>query len=114
MSYVIFTLDNPRNAQGILKADPEVFQMICDEFGQVLIDLTPVDTGFCSSSWTWQVDSTSDFCTFVCECEYSEYLDRNPGWSKQAPRGMTGPAFKDYLPGIARRLLRDPYSGRFR
>jgi hypothetical protein len=114
MSYVIITLDNPRNAAGVLKADIETFRRICDASLKVLEDLTPVDTGFCRSQWSYEIDSEGDFATFYCTCPYSSYLNRDPGWSKQAPHGMTGPFFKTYLPAIAKRLLRDPYSGRFR
>lgn len=101
MAGILITIDNPRKPNGQLKADEESFQLICEEFLSLLESLTPVDTGFCSESWS--MDVSREFATFINDCDYAEYLDY--GHSKQAPNGMTEPALKR-LPNIARQFLR--------
>lgn len=83
MAGIVHTVDNP----GLT---PEQFEVFCELYLEVIKDLTPVDTGYCSEQWTYEIDSSYEFATFVCDCEYAEYLER--GHSKQAPTGMTGPA----------------------
>ena len=69
--------------------DPQDFDSLCDDFLDLLMDLTPVDTGFCQDSWS--ITSQDDeAATFYNSAEYSSYLDE--GWSDQAPNGITGPA----------------------
>ena len=77
--------------------EEDQFRDACDEMLDLLMDLTPVDTGFCRDSWT--MDFSSDECTFYNDCEYASYLDE--GWSQQAPNGMIGPALEK-LPEIIR------------
>ena len=73
----------------------DVFLHAMEDFQDLLIELTPVDTGFCSESWELQLDE--DLAVFHNDAEYSSYLDE--GWSKQAPQGMTDPALEQ-LPDI--------------
>lgn len=77
------------------RLDEFTFQSVCEELLDLLMDLTPVDTGFCRDSWT--MDFSPTVCTFINDAEYASYLDE--GWSKQAPRGMTRPALEK-LPSI--------------
>lgn len=65
----------------------EDFQDICDEAFDHIVEITPVDEGYCQSRW----ENTSAYptLTFENDCDYAEYLD--DGWSKQAPNGMTRP-----------------------
>lgn len=72
-----------------------VFLNAMDDFLQVLIELTPVDTGFAASSWEMAGDE--NLMVFYNNAEYSSYLD--DGWSQQAPDGMTDPALEQ-LPNI--------------
>lgn len=95
MGTITLVIDNPETASGDYKATPEQFDSICQDLLQVLIDLTPVDTGFCASQWSVDVGEAS--ATFHNAAEYSSFLD--DGWSDQAPTGMTGPAL-DVLPDI--------------
>lgn len=69
---------------------PDVFIMAMDAFLELLIELTPVDTGFCSESWDANI--SEDEATFFNSAEYASYLD--DGWSQQAPDGMTEPALQ--------------------
>lgn len=69
---------------------PDIFIMAMDEFLNVLIELTPVDTGFCSESWDANIGD--DNAVFFNSAEYASYLD--DGWSQQAPNGMTEPALE--------------------
>jgi hypothetical protein len=78
--------------------EPEGWAQLCDDVLQALIDITPVDTGFCQSNW--EMDVEDDRATFTNDTEYASYLDE--GWSSQAPRGMTGPVLAA-LPRMAAR-----------
>lgn len=73
----------------------DAFMDAMEDFLALLIDLTPVATGLCASSW--DADISSDEATFSNSCDYSSYLDE--GWSSQASDGMINPAL-DQLPGI--------------
>lgn len=53
-----------------------------------LVEITPVDTGYCADSWEMDVDD--DGAEFFNGADYSSYLDE--GWSSQAPQGMIDPA----------------------
>lgn len=75
--------------------DEDRFRDVCDEMLDLLMDLTPVDTGLCRDSWMMDFDPSS--CTFSNDTEYASYLDE--GWSKQAPNGMVTPALEK-LPEI--------------
>lgn len=75
--------------------DEDQFRDVCDEMLDLLMDLTPVDTGVCRDAW--MMDFSSDSCTFSNQTEYASYLDE--GWSDQAPNGMIGPALQK-LPEI--------------
>lgn len=77
------------------RLDEYTFQSVCEELLDTLMDLTPVDTGFCRDSWSMDFSPAS--CTFVNDAEYASYLDE--GWSQQAPNGMTKPALEK-LPTI--------------
>lgn len=66
-----------------------------EEFFSILVELTPVATGFCADSWG--ADISPDEATFSNSCDYSSYLDE--GWSDQAPSGMINPAL-DQLPDL--------------
>lgn len=88
MPAISLTIQNTR-------LEPEQFRDVCDEMLDLLMDLTPVDTGFCRDSW--YMDFSDEECTFRNEAEYASYLDE--GWSTQAPNGMTGPAL-ERLPEI--------------
>ena len=72
-----------------------VFFGAMEDFLQLLIELTPVDTGFCAASWEMQLDEV--LAIFYNNAEYSSFLDE--GWSKQAESGMTDPALEQ-LPDI--------------
>lgn len=63
------------------------FQDACDEAFDYIVEITPVDEGYCQSRW----ENNSSYPTLLFEndCDYAEYLD--DGWSKQAPNGMTRP-----------------------
>lgn len=65
------------------------FEEFCDLFMDLLVELTPVDTGACAASWSYKIMGMA-YAVFINDAEYAEYLDR--GHSKQAPNGMTGPA----------------------
>jgi len=71
--------------------DGFAWEAVKDEFFQLLIDLTPVDTGLCRDSWERE-DNGDVFIAFN-PTEYASYLDE--GWSKQAPRGMIRPALDE-------------------
>lgn len=73
----------------------DVFLHAMDDFLDLLIELTPVDTGFCAASW--EMFGDADLMVFYNNAEYSVYLD--DGWSQQAPDGMTDPALRQ-LPDI--------------
>lgn len=73
----------------------DVFIHSMEDFLQVLIELTPVDTGFCQDSW--EMEGDEDLMVFHNNAEYSSFLD--DGWSQQAPDGMTDPALAE-LPDI--------------
>ena len=71
-----------------------------------VIDISPVDTGRFSESWT--LSTTDEGFVLHDDCEYSSYLDR--GWSKQAPQGLTRPLL-EYLKsllGMSRVKHKDP------
>lgn len=73
----------------------DVFINAMEDFYDLLVELTPVDTGFAASSWEVQLDA--DLAVFFNNAEYASFLDE--GWSKQAPEGMTEPALAE-LPNI--------------
>ena len=77
--------------------EPEDFEDLCDEFLDILMDLTPVDTGYCQDAWSI-TNQDDKGATFYNSAEYSSYLDE--GWSDQAPNGITGPAL-DELDNLA-------------
>ncbi len=83
MSGIVHVVDNP----GLPDLE---FEKFCELYLELLVELTPVDTGFCQSQWAYVIDPSGQFATFYNDAPYAEYLDR--GWSKQAPSGMTGPA----------------------
>lgn len=70
----------------------DVWYKACEDFVDVLIELTPVDTGFCSESWELVIDD--DLAVFHNNADYSSYLDE--GWSQQAPDGITDPALEQF------------------
>lgn len=72
-----------------------VFLHAMDDFLDVLIELTPVDTGFCADSW--EMFGDENLMVFYNNADYSSYLDE--GWSNQAPNGITDPALEQ-LPDI--------------
>lgn len=76
--------------------EPE-FEDLSREVFDRLVQLTPVDTGFCADSWEY--DFQGDSCTFYNPCDYASYLD--DGWSNQAPDGMTRPVLQE-LPALVR------------
>jgi hypothetical protein len=73
----------------------DVFVHAMQDFYDLLVELTPVDTGFCSESW--ELDLDTDLAIFFNAADYSSYLDE--GWSSQAPNGITDPALEQ-LPDI--------------
>lgn len=73
----------------------DVFIKSMEDFYDLLVELTPVDTGFAASSWEVQLDV--DLAVFFNNAEYSSYLDE--GWSQQAPDGITDVALVE-LPDI--------------
>lgn len=83
MAGIVHVIDNP----GL---SPDGFERFCELYLDVIIELTPVDTGFCATQWSYVIDPSYEFVTFYNDAPYAEYLER--GWSKQAPNGMTGPA----------------------
>ena len=88
MPGISLTVNNTRLDEG-------QFRDVCDEMLDLLMDLTPIDTGLCRDSWL--MDFSEDSCTFSNDTEYASYLDE--GWSQQAPNGMIGPALEK-LPEI--------------
>lgn len=89
MPEIYFTVQRPEDFP------VEVWPDAMEELYRYLIDLTPVDTGFCAEQWDYGV--TEDEATFLNDAEYASYLE--DGWSKQAPNGMIGPALAE-LPNI--------------
>lgn len=83
MAGIIHRVANP----GLTKSQ---FKEFVGLYLELLIELTPVDTGFCSQQWHAAINASYTVATFTNTADYAEYLDR--GWSKQAPSGMTGPA----------------------
>ena len=73
----------------------DVWLHSCEDLLDLLIELTPVDTGFCSESWEMQLDE--DLVVYHNNAEYASYLDE--GHSSQSPNGMTDPALEQ-LPDI--------------
>lgn len=72
--------------------DAADWESVKDEFFQLLVDLTPVDTGLCRDSW-YREDLGPNKFICVNPTPYASYLDE--GWSKQAPNGMIGPALAE-------------------
>lgn len=88
------------NISNTSKLSPDNWDSLCEDFLNLLQDLTPVDTGYCQESWEFSNNSQS--ATFHNSAEYASFLDE--GWSKQAPTGMTGPAL-DELPSLVAQYL---------
>jgi hypothetical protein len=84
MGTVTLTIEN-------FTLEPTDFRDLCAEFLDLLMDLTPVDTGTCRDSWVIEGWAESE-ATFFNSPDYSSFLDE--GWSEQAPDGMTGPALE--------------------
>lgn len=76
--------------------EPENFERLCNDFLNLLIELTPVDTGYCADSWSMSVSPTD--ANFYNSAPYAMYLDQ--GHSDQAPNGMSQPALAE-LPSLA-------------
>lgn len=80
----------------------EVFFPVLDEVFNMIVDATPVATGYAAGQWRLQGDTISN------DCEYISYLE--DGWSDQAPDGMVGPAL-DEMPSLLREAMSNYDSG---
>lgn len=73
----------------------EVFDQVVNEIFNMIVDATPVATGFAQSQWTLDIGDTD--ARIANDCEYISFLE--DGWSDQAPNGMVAPAL-DALPDL--------------
>jgi len=80
----------------------DVFWPAVDDLFEILIQLTPVDTGFAQSNWEYR--QSSGGVEFYNDTDYISYLDE--GWSDQAPSGMTEPAL-DLFPDILKSYYKE-------
>jgi hypothetical protein len=95
MATLTLVLVNPDDLGMETPVPPPIFEGICQDFLDVLVKETPVDTGNCRDSWEMTVTDLET--TFFNSAEYSSFLDE--GWSQQSPDGMSAPA-QDALPNI--------------
>jgi hypothetical protein len=65
--------------------DPALFEEQCYECFNLIVERTPVDTGFCQDGWEIEAAEEGTFIIYN-RTEYVSYLE--DGWSKQAPSGF--------------------------
>lgn len=81
--------------------EPEDWTSICEELFDVVLDLSPVDTGNFRDSWELN-QVADDIYELYNPTDYSSFLE--DGWSPQAPKGVLEPALQR-LPSIIRKYL---------
>ena len=74
---------------------------ICQEVFDLVVELSPVDTGEFKSAWEFNVIS-NDIIEIYNPLEYASFLE--DGWSEQAPDGVLQVAIED-LPSILQSYL---------
>lgn len=87
----------------------EVVPLVMDDLFRLIVDATPVRTGYAQSQW--KLDGT----TISNDCDYISFLE--DGWSDQAPDGMVAPALEQLSDIIqtymaeygAQQMYEDPY-----
>lgn len=79
----------------------EVYRPLMEEILDMLIDLTPVSTGYAASRWRLNDDTCEN------DCEYAEYLEE--GISAQAPDGIIGPV-SEQVPDMVRAAMEEYYA----
>lgn len=95
MSIISLTIERP------IEIPIDAFESAIEDFLELLIELTPVDTGYCQDSWSIDI-LTDDYAVLTNSADYASFLDE--GWSNQAPNGMTEPALME-LPDLFNKNL---------
>jgi hypothetical protein len=88
----------------------DVASLVMDDLFNLIVDATPVRTGFAQSHWKMADNVISN------DCDYISFLE--DGWSDQAPDGMIGPALEQLSDIIqkymaeyeAQQMYVDPYN----
>ena len=80
---------------------PEDWADICEELYDLVIELSPVDTGNFRDSWELN-ELAEDIYELYNPVEYASFLE--DGWSSQAPRGVLEVAL-ERLPGLIRKYI---------
>jgi hypothetical protein len=75
---------------------------ICDELFELIIKLSPVDTGNFRDAWELN-QVAGDIFEIYNSTEYASFLE--DGWSVQAPNGVVEVALQK-LPGIIRKYIK--------
>jgi hypothetical protein len=70
----------------------EDWASICEELFWIVVDSSPVDTGYFKDAWELNQIS-DDIWEIFNPTEYASFLEE--GWSDQAPNGMLQPAMDE-------------------